>query len=215
MSTILRALKKLQHDKASRKPAPTDLDLEFLRSSPPAPRRSPLKGALLVGLLLACGSAATYLFVTRTGSEPSARPPAPPQARQAVFRKPTSARSTVPTLANSSSAGSPRAVSAPPAQAQQKLAPAPLAGQTPVTKQPASHAAKTPRALLRTTPLPSLTVDGIALSDGENRKAIVNGKSVSVGSLIEGARVEDIQENRVRFSHGGKKFEVTVGNTGP
>jgi len=231
MSTILRALKKLQHDKASRTPDQTDIDLEFLRSSPPAPRRSPLKGALLVGLLLACGSAATYLFMTRAEKEPAARPPAAPQARQAAFRNPTSALATVPPLANRSSAAAPQAVSAPPAQALQKPAPAPLAvqpplpaatsqpeslpRQTPVTKQPAPHAAKTPKAPVRTTPLPSLTVNGIALSDGEKRKAIVNGMSVSIGSVIEGARVEDIQENRVRFSHGGKTFEISVGNTGP
>jgi len=231
MSTILRALKKLQHDKASRKPDPTDIDLEFLRSSPAALRRSPLKGALLVGLLLACGSAATYLFMTRAEKETVARPPAAPQARQAVFKKPTSALATVPPLANSSSAASPRAVIAPPAQVQQIPAPAPLAvqpllpaaksqtesppRQTPVTKQPAPHAAKPPKAPVRITPLPSLTVDGIALSDGEKRKAIVNGMSVSVGSVIEGARVEDIQENRVRFSHGGKKFDISVGSTGP
>jgi general secretion pathway protein B len=174
-----------------------------------------MKGALLVGLLLACGSAATYLFMTRADKEPAARPPDAPQARQAAFRKPTSARSTVPPLANSSSAAAPLAVTTPPAQAQQKPAPVPLAGQTPVTRQPAPHAAKTPRAPVRTTPRPSLTVNGLALSDGEKRKAIVNGISVSIGSIIEGARVEDIQENRVRFSHGGKTFDISVGNTGP
>jgi general secretion pathway protein B len=175
-----------------------------------------------VGLLLACGSAATYLFMTRAEKEPVARPPAAPQARQAVFTKPTSALSTVPPLTNNSSAAAPRAVSAPPAPlAVQPPLPAAKSqpesppGQTPVTKQPAPHAAKTPRAPVRTTPLLSLTVDGIALSDGEKRKAIVNGMSVSVGSVIEGARVEDIQENRVRFSHGGKTFEISVGNTGP
>jgi len=209
MSTILRALKKLQHDKASRTPDQTDIDLEFLRSSPPAPRRSPLKGALLVGLLLACGSAATYLFMTRAEKEPAARPPAAPQARQAAFRNPTSALATVPPLANRSSAAAPQAVSAPPAQTQQNPAPAPLA------VQPRLPAAKTPKATVRTTPLPSLTVNGLALSDGEKRKAIVNGITVSIGSVIEGARVEDIQENRVHFSHGGKKFEISVGNTGP
>ena len=231
MSTILRALKKLQHDKTSRKPDPTDIDLEFLRSSPPAPRRSPLKGALLVGLLLACGSAATYLLMTRAEKEPVARPPAALQARQAAFRKPTSALSTVVPLANSSSAVAPRTVTAPPAQVQQIPTPAPLAiqpplpaamsqpeslpRQTPVITKPAQHAAKPPKAPVRITPFPLLTVNGIALSDGEKRKAIVNGMSVSVGSVIEGARVEDIQENRVRFSHGGKTFEISVGNSGP
>lgn len=231
MSSILRSLNKLQHEKASRKPDPTDIDLEFLRSPAPAPRRSRLKGALLVALLLACGSAATYLFMTRAEKVPVPAPPAAPQARQAVFRKPTSALPTVPPLANSSSAAVPRAATVPPAQPQQKPAPAPLVvppslptakslpgslpKQAPVTKQNVPHSAKTPKAPVLAQPLPSLTVNGLALSDGEKRKAIVNGMSVSVGSVIEGARVEDIQENRVRFSYGGKTFEITVGNTGP
>jgi general secretion pathway protein B len=88
-----------------------------------------------------------------------------------------------------------------------KTKPESLPRQTPATKPP--------KAPVRTTQLPSLTVNGLALSDGEKRKAIVNGVSVSVGSVIEGARIEDIQENRVRFSRGGKKFEITVGSTGP
>jgi general secretion pathway protein B len=217
MSSVLRALKKLQHDKASRKPDPTDIDLEFLRSPAPAPRRSPLKGALLVGLLLACGSVATYLFMSRAEKGPVARAPVVSQARQAAFMKPTSALPAIQPLANSSSAASPAG------QAQQVPAPTPLAVQPPLpaakTKPESlprqTPATKPPKAPIRTTPLPSLTVNGLALSDGEKRKAIVNGVSVSVGSVIEGARIEDIQENRVRFSRGGKKFEITVGSTGP
>jgi general secretion pathway protein B len=131
--------------------------------------------------------------------------------------KPTSALPAIQPLANSSSAASPAG------QAQQVPAPTPLAVQPPLpaakTKPESlprqTPATKPPKAPIRTTPLPSLTVNGLALSDGEKRKAIVNGVSVSVGSVIEGARIEDIQENRVRFSRGGKKFEITVGSTGP
>jgi type II secretory pathway component PulC len=67
-----------------------------------------------------------------------------------------------------------------------KIQPESLSRQTPVTKQP-----KTP---VRTTSRPSLTVNGLALSDGEKRKAIVNGITVSIGSVIEGARIEDIRK---------------------
>jgi type II secretory pathway component PulC len=72
-----------------------------------------------------------------------------------------------------------------------------------------------PKAPVQATTHTSLTVNGIVLSDGEKRKAIVNGMSVSIGSVIEGALVEDILSDRVRFSHGGETFEVSVGNTGP
>lgn len=224
MSTILRALKKLEHEKASRKPDPADMDLEFLSSSSPAPRRSLLKGALMVGLLLACGSVATYLFMTRAEKKPIPIPrPAAPRARQTVvFKTATSALSSTMSLANRSSAASPRATSASPAQARQKPAPAshatqpaePLPKQVSIKKQRAPQAEKAPKPPTQNTSSTSLTVNGIALSDGEKRKAIVNGMSVSVGSVIEGARIEDIRENRVRFSRGNRKFEISVGNSG-
>jgi general secretion pathway protein B len=230
MSTILRALKKLEHEKTSRKPDPADIDLEFLSSSPatPAPHRSPLRSVLMVGLLLACGSTATYLFMTQAEKKPVPVPrPVAPQARQAIAFKPaTSALSSTVALANRSSAASLRAVSAPPAQAQPKPAPAPHATQpakhqsepqtkqVSIKKQRMPQAAKAPKSSFQSTSFTSLTVNGIALSDGEKRKAIVNGMPVSVGSVIEGARIEDIQENRVRFSRGKKKFEISVGNSG-
>jgi len=232
MSTILRALKKLEHEKTSNKPDPTDIDLEFLDSPPPVPRRSPLKGILMVGLLLACGSGATYLFMSRTKKTPAPAPvtrPAAPQARQAVVLKPTtSARTNALALANRSSAASPHAASAPQVQAHQKPAPAasPVTRRAkvqpeyqdeerPVKKQRAPQIAKTAEPEKRVRSSASITVNGIALSDGEKRKAIVNGMSVSIGSVVEGARIVDIQENRVQFSRGNRTFEISVGNTGP
>jgi general secretion pathway protein B len=231
MSTILRALKKLEHEKASRKPGSVDVDLEFLESTPPASRRSPLKGALIMGLLVACGSAATYLVMTSAEKAPDSSRSAALQARQSVFKAATTIIPVIIPLANRSSAP------APPLQAQQQPTPAtravpPLRYSVITPAEPLSRKAltpeqhgqqppgisripKIPRTPASTAPLPSLTVNGIALSDGEKRKAIVNGMSVSVGSLIEGARVEDIQGNRVRFSLRGKTFEVSVGNTGP
>lgn len=219
MSTILRALKKLEHDKAARKPDPADMDLEFLENTPPAPRRSPLKGIVLVGLLVACGSAATYLFMSRTEKVPPPAAQVAPPARQVVFKPATSVLPPPTPQANRSSASAPSALPALPLQAEQKPAPpaTKVQADTPPKQAPVAkpYAPKAPKPQVQTTPLPSLTVNGIALSDGEKRKAIVNGMSVSVGSVIGGARVEEIQGNRVRFSYGGKTFEVSVGNTGP
>jgi hypothetical protein len=64
-------------------------------------------------------------------------------------------------------------------------------------------------------PTEPLKVNGIALSDGETRQAVVNGITVSKGSYVGGAKVEDILQNRVRFSRGGVKFDVIVGDSGP
>jgi type II secretory pathway component PulC len=58
---------------------------------------------------------------------------------------------------------------------------------------------------------PVLKVDGIAYQDSDVESfAMVNGVAVSKGSVIEGARVEEIQKDRVKFSRGGEKFEVIL-----
>jgi hypothetical protein len=41
--------------------------------------------------------------------------------------------------------------------------------------------------------------------------AIVNGVTVYVGAVVEGARVEEIGKDRIRFSYGGERFEVPLG----
>lgn len=56
-----------------------------------------------------------------------------------------------------------------------------------------------------------LKVDGIAFQDGTAEGvAVVNGVAVSKGSEIEGARVEEIQKDCVRFSRGAEKFEIIL-----
>ena len=61
---------------------------------------------------------------------------------------------------------------------------------------------------------PSIEVNGIAFQDeSTDRVAIVNGVSVSNGSIIGGAKVEDILKDLVRFSYGGEKFDVALGQS--
>lgn len=228
MSIIVSALKKLEYDKANRTSDPDDVGLESMDSTPAAPHRSSLKSALMMVLLVTGGSAATFLLMTRAEKAPAPTPPAAPHARQAAFMPATAAHLPAPLPTNRRSASSPDAIQSPTVQATQQSAPAPLTAkppealkkaqpgspptQTPAAKQHVLHASK---PALKGTALPSLTVNGIALSDGDKRKAIVNGMSISIGTTIEGARVEDILLNRVRFSYGGKTFEISVGNTGP
>jgi type II secretory pathway component PulC len=60
----------------------------------------------------------------------------------------------------------------------------------------------------------SLKVEGIAFQDGgTDGVAVVNGVTVSKGSVIEGARIEEIQKDRVKFSRGGEKFEIILDKT--
>ena len=57
---------------------------------------------------------------------------------------------------------------------------------------------------------PVLKVNGIAFQDGADSVAVINGITVSKGSVIEGVRVEEIQKDRVRFSRGEEKFDIIL-----
>jgi general secretion pathway protein B len=54
-----------------------------------------------------------------------------------------------------------------------------------------------------------LTVSGIAWQDERSlRRAVINGFLVAEGAEIQGAKVIEIKESRVRFNRGGEIFEV-------
>jgi len=61
---------------------------------------------------------------------------------------------------------------------------------------------------------PSLTLSGIGWrKDSADRLAIVNGRPVREGETIDGARVEEIYPDRVRFSVGDRTVEVSLGRS--
>ncbi len=61
--------------------------------------------------------------------------------------------------------------------------------------------------------LPTLRVSGIAWDrDGSERFAVVNGVSVGEGTTVGGAVVEKIFQDKVRFSFANRIFDVAVGN---
>lgn len=59
---------------------------------------------------------------------------------------------------------------------------------------------------------PKLDLNGIAYSSGEPSSsiAIINGKHLAVGGTIEGARLEEIQKDRVKLVYGKETFELTL-----
>ena len=62
--------------------------------------------------------------------------------------------------------------------------------------------------------IPALIVSGIAWQKGgAERFAMVNGRPVAEGATVEGARVEEIFPDRVRFSFANRTFEVSLGKT--
>lgn len=61
---------------------------------------------------------------------------------------------------------------------------------------------------------PVLKVNGIAYqARDEDSMAVVNGVTVSNGSIIAGAKVEGVLPDRVQFSFKGEKFDVFLGKS--
>lgn len=237
MSSILKALKKLEDEKAIRKPDSLKIDSEILRGD--ASQRISTTGiSLLAAFLFVCGSGATYFFMKPdTKNIAGAKSPA---ASVESSRPSPSAASVVPAAENQQSLKSSKAElpkSGKVASARTDLKPgntatAPSSVKSPelaarvqsvqqtkqaVGKQSAESTKKTPVTAVRATTTvmaPSLKVNGIAFQDeSADRVAIINGISVSNGSSIEGAKVEDIQKDRVRFSYGGEHFDVALGKS--
>ena len=60
-----------------------------------------------------------------------------------------------------------------------------------------------------------IKVSGIAWQDERRaRRAVVNGFLLHEGSVISGAKITEIRQDRVRFSQGGRTFEVSLISTG-
>ena len=97
-------------------------------------------------------------------------------------------------------------------------APRPLSGVLLPLPAPASPTpAPTPHRPAATTPAtpaaegaePGLAISGIAWQEErELRRAVVNGALVAEGAEVAGARVVEIRERSVRFSRGGRTFDI-------
>lgn len=235
MSSILKALKKLEDEQAGRAASSSAAGGQYVT---PARSTSPwllLSGGVCVGLLLAGG---LYALLGQ-------RPAEPPTAASASASGPVPAPAEAPgatALASSASrkaepaAGS-RAVNSP---VEKPMRPALPAAKPPV---PAAAAAAVPGGPVVTPALsgksaggsesrsagtveqvaierreipapgqqwtaPHLVVSEILPAAGGERMAIVNGLPVMEGTAVEGAVVSEIRPDGVVFAVGGKSVTV-------
>ena len=215
MSSILKALKKLEAEKAlNEEVAGMNVSREILRQQP-VNRNTVL-------LLWLGGIAAVVLIATL-----SALLLAKPSVQQEKKVAPAAA---VPPA----SAGI-RSVK-PPASIQrehdgQQIIPAspsprlPAAAKSSTTEMPASHSpvAETPQAESgRKQPLPNmpeqaestLTLSGIAWNkDSADRLAIINGQPAATGATVNGVVIEEIMPDRVKVNRAGRSFEIFIGRS--
>jgi len=197
LSSILKALKKLEAEKARSQGAQVDLTRDILRPAEPR-RSSPLKLPLLILALILFGGVVGIAFVSwfdrPDSSSISSEPVSSPADRVPTPSPPPSAVPVPPTQPGPvSRSDRPQAAGLEPAR--------------PVTP---------PDVVEPTSPHlvahPSLVVSGVVYqTDPASRIAIVNDLPAMAGTMVEGAMIEEIRQGSVVFSYQGERFEISIG----
>jgi general secretion pathway protein B len=230
MSSILKALKKLETEKAlTEEAAGINVSREILRQQP-ANRKAVFWLSIAGIVAIAVIAALTALLLAKSPRQQEAKiapaadlplkdPALPPGASTVIAAPPTGTGGrAVPSL-----------TTAPEKRDLQPTSPAllppslPTAAGRSTTEMPASHASvavptqtETGRKPLSPSPSEqtdtSLTLSGIAWNkDSADRLAIINGQPTATGATVSGVVVEEIMPDRVKVNSGGRSFEIFLG----
>jgi hypothetical protein len=217
MSSILKALKKLENDNATCKPGQIRIDSKILQERS-VPGLSRFTVCLLVIVFVAVGSGTTYVFMKKQEGSAAIQtrsnaPPRPAALTQApvgtdIQQRKQKQRPTLPKIITRpeepiSSHRIPATSLTTVTQPEKQVAPL-----QPIEMPQQPNVQNTPVAVIVR---PVLTVNGIAFQEGSgDNLAVINGTTVTKGSVIEGVKVEEIQNDRVRFSQKGERFEIIL-----
>ena len=224
MSSILKALKKLEEEKVLHEEAAgINLSREILRQN--SGTRNLRRWLWLLG------SAAAVVIILLSAA--LLRRPAPNDAVKSGEPAAIAPLPALPPLPATQLPVSPpaagRSVETSPPVTQLKPAPQNLGQQaeTPLRKEAAPPAATaTPAAAapqaepgVKAAPMRppaaselTLSLSGIAWNkDSADRLAIINGQPTAIGATVNGVVIEEILQDRVKLSHKGKSFELLIG----
>jgi general secretion pathway protein B len=221
MSSILEALRKLEDEKTARRSGSGSIAGRVTYAG----RRPGRKPAWLIPVLTAAVAVVLTVLITyavmggfsarrheavpAAGVTPAQTPPvvlppsrsAGPVETTVIPARPRPApevRQVIPT-ASPTAAPSPSPARSLPAAPVTGFVPLPVPAQgnaVPLQSAPAEQ-------------LPLITVSGIAWQkDNSARLAVVNGVTVAEGGTVEGARVQKILPDRVRFSFNKREFDI-------
>lgn len=236
MSSILKALKKVEEEKTARLSGQTDISRAILPDKTQTRRwpSMPVIGGVLLLALLILGASVTLLrsrgthrmdalkqpvqpvpAVAPTSTPPVTGPsaPAPPSPAPLVTRTPASVQPPPLPMPRQQS---PRLASPQPLQTPPEPFPRPLPLPVATPQAPVETTARPAPAPAYPQPhgAPTLRVSGIAWQkDSASRLAIVNGQPVGLGAAVSGATVDEIFPDLVRFSYKGEKIEVGLGKS--
>jgi len=225
MSSILKALKKLEHEKSGRFPDSLRIDSDILKSTDSSRSFSPFALILLFLLVFGGGAAVAFFFTKETKGVTTAKPQ--PEITAKSLPSPVSAPVVNPETLPAEIVVVParREPSGDASRKQQKttasagnaagnivIKPTKVA-VSGISEKPKEAAEAVKRELPATT-VPTLRVNGIAFQNSSaDSMAIVNGMPVSSGSIIEGVTVEEVRNDRVLFRRNGEKFEILLGQS--
>ncbi len=217
MSSILEALKKLEEEKSARRSGFCNLAVKVAKTGRRS-RKTPVW--LLPGGMLAVAIVSvliTYFAMNGISSRRSEQLPAK-KPREVVeipeTRLPPMGTPVTDAPDHRQPGLPPQKKRAdisthPPVTMTREASPAPHASAK--RELPSSPAPAKRRSENAVTPLPTLSVSGIAWQkDNANRMAVVNSMPVREGGIVEGAVVREILPDRVRFSANGREFEVSL-----
>lgn len=220
MSYILDALKKIEHEKNKKRlngRVSIANDLFQERKQPHAGTGVGKIAALVVAAALITGSGTWFVFNRNsTRSAIAVRPSTPPQAVPiavpvAAPPAPTPVQAVTPATAPPTAP--PPAAAAPStrdaagedntvrAGRRARQTAAPVKAQPVVQVQP-----------VQTVAAPAeIKLSGIAWQDERSsRRAVINGFLLKEGATVSGARIIDIQADRVRFASSAGEFEIRL-----
>ncbi len=210
MSLILDALKKLERDKAARRTSPVRNAADVLKGrEEPAEKK---RGRFLVGGL--AGAALAVVALALAYIIPFS--PSTPVPERAIQKSaPAVTPASPPASASERSAAAAPVREQQPAPAGKRLERASVEkGKTARSRPLPARESSPPNADDQpafSTPesAPHLAVTGILWADGKSsRRAVVNENVVGEGGSVAGAKVVEIRQDHVRFSHGGQFFDV-------
>jgi general secretion pathway protein B len=195
MSLILDALRKMEEERAARRGGSVDIRPALLsRHGDEPPRTGKLITLVAAGAILLLAGIGAGVLMRGTG-------PTHPVENSAARTE----DSPIPPL--------------PPASPQTTPAPT-----LPAAAVPAVPTAPPPRRPVGDDPSPpaaeaadtALAISGIAWQEERGlRRAVVNGALVGEGAEVAGARIIEIRERSVKFSRGGRTFEVSYASAFP
>lgn len=224
MSYILDALKKIEHErnKKNRPDGRVNIsgDLFQERSRPPA-RVGIWRIVLLVAVVALVTGGTIWFLLPGSGRKSAAvvRPSAPP----AVPVNPPVVNPVVPTPLPVQTPAPPAAATPVPSSAPVPAAPTgtETAGGEEASPRDARRAKKQNRAQSSSPdpkqsapivpPPADIKLSGIAWQDERAaRRVVINGFLLKEGAVVSGAKIIEIQADRVRFSTGTGQFELKL-----